>query len=35
LIVVIFLVSYVYARRQGPATHDDEDDATELLSDNR
>jgi YkoY family integral membrane protein len=35
LIVVIFLVSYVYARRQGPAKHDDEDDATELLNDSR
>ena len=35
LIVVIFIVSYVYARRQGPAAHDDEDDATELLTDDR
>jgi len=33
LIVVIFVVSYVYARRQGPADTDDpEDEAAELLN---
>ena len=33
LIVVIFLISYVYARRQGPADTDDpEDEAAELLN---
>jgi len=32
LIVVIFLVSYAYARRVGPATEAVEDEATELLN---
>jgi len=32
LIVVIFLVSYVYARRLGPAEDDPEDEAAELLN---
>jgi YkoY family integral membrane protein len=32
LIVVIFLISYVYARRQGPADTDPEDEAAELLN---
>jgi YkoY family integral membrane protein len=33
LIVAIFLISYVYARRQGPAADPGEDEATELLRD--
>jgi YkoY family integral membrane protein len=33
LIVVIFVISYIYARRQGPAdTNDPEDEAAELLN---
>jgi len=31
LIAVIFLISYVYARRKGPAETDDDDEAEELL----
>jgi YkoY family integral membrane protein len=31
LIAAIFLVSYAYARRKGPATEEDEDEAEELL----
>ena len=33
LIVVIFTVAYIYARRQGPAPDDGDDDATALLKD--
>jgi YkoY family integral membrane protein len=32
LIVVIFAIAYVYARRQGPAPDDPDDDATALLN---
>ena len=32
LIVVIFGVAYLYARRQGPAPDDPDDDATALLN---
>jgi YkoY family integral membrane protein len=32
LIVTIFFLSYLYARRQGPAAEDPEDDAAELLN---
>ena len=32
LIVVIFAIAYVYARRQGPAAEDADDDATALLN---
>ena len=33
LIVVIFTAAYLYARRQGPAPDDEDDDATALLKD--
>ena len=33
LIVVIFTAAYLYARRQGPAPEDEDDDATALLKD--
>jgi YkoY family integral membrane protein len=31
VIILIFLVSYAYARRKGPAAHDPDDDAEQLL----
>ena len=35
VIVAIFLVSYAYARRKGPAAHDPDDEAADLLNEPR